>query len=510
MPVRLSRRTFTLGVVLAGTSLGLEACGGSSGTASAGSLQVGETTAPTSIDPMKGGGESKPFFEPAYDPLIYLAADGTLQPRLATSWRYLGHANRAFEIRLRCGVRFSDGARLDAAAVKANIQYAAKAGTQVSPFLSAISGVHVVDELTVHLTLSAPHPLLPLLFSQQYFAGDMISPKAIAASSKLADSTAGAGQYVLAAGQTVAGDHYTYTRNARYWKPAAIRYDTVVVKVLPNENTALAALRTGQVDAVHGSYAIADGARSAGLDVAYSPNIVMGIQLNDRGGTLSRPLQDIRVRRALNYAVDRHKLAKAVFGDYGVPTEQPVAPGQDGYNDTTVYRYDPAHATALLREAGYPHGFTFHTVMSTDNPYGRNLLQAMTSQFHDIGVTMVIDTKVQSQFFPSLGKYPASIMGWGVAPIYFMGRNLWLRDAVGMNPFHSSDPVVERLDARATAADETSRATLDKQIVRRLVDLAWFVPVVLSPQFLFTRPTVEVGARHGQPLPPIPAWRPAA
>lgn len=511
--VALSRRTFTMGVVLTALGLGAEACGSSSGGGGAGSaalLHVGETSGPTSIDPTKGGGESKAFFEPAYDPLIYMAADGSLQPRLATSWRYLDTGNKAFEIKLRKGVLFSDGTPLDAAAVKANIAYASKAGTQVSPFLAAISDVRVVDDLTVHLALSQPHPLLPLLFSQEYFAGDMISPKAIAAPAQLANRTAGAGQYVLVPSSTIAGDHYTYTKNPKYFDPAAIGYDTVVVKVLPNEDTALAALKTGQVDAIHGSYAIAGGAKAAGMKIAASPSIVMGIQLNDRNGALSKPLGDVRVRQALNYAVDRAKLASAVFGSFGMPTEQPAAPGQDGYNASNVYSYDPAHARQLLAAAGYSHGFTLPVVISSGNPYGTNLLQAMAAQFAQIGVNVTINTKDQSQFFPSLDAYPASIMGWGVAPIYLMGRNLWLKDAVGMNPFRSSDPVIEDLDSRAAAASPSARADLDRQIVHRLVDQAWFVPVVLSPQFLFTRPTVDSGAVTGQDLPPVTAWRPAA
>lgn len=509
----LSRRTFTVGVLMTAGGLAVGGCdfggggGGSSSSTPSGALDVGETSAPTSIDPTKGGGESKTFFEPAYDPLIYLAGDGSLKPRLATSWKYLDSTNRSFEMTLRKGVVFSDGAPLNAAAVKANIEYAKSAGTQVSPFMTTISTVSAVDDHTVQLHLSESHPLLPLLFSQQYFAGNMISPKAIATPDKLAKNTYGAGQYVLSSGQTTTGDHYTYVKNGKYWQPGQVQYEKVVVKVLPNENTALAALQTGQVDAVHGSYAIADAAKSASLTVAASPSIVMGIQLNDRGGTLSRPLADVRVRQALNYAVDRAKLAKALFGQYGIATEQPAAPGQDGYNDSTVYHYDPAQARHLLSAAGYAGGFTLPVVISSGNPYGTNLLQAMGEQFAKVGVKLSIQTKVQAQFFPSLDKYPASIMGWGVAPIYFMGRNLWLRDAVGMNPFHSTDPTVERLDRQATAAHGEAQASLDRQIVRRLVDLAWFVPVVLSPQFLFTRTSVHTGAEKGEPLPSVYAWQ---
>jgi peptide/nickel transport system substrate-binding protein len=138
-----------------------------------------------------------------------------------------------------------------------------------------------------------------------------------------------------------------------------------------------------------------------------------------------------------------------------------------------------------------------------------DMAQAIASDLEQVGVTLEIAAKDPTAANAALTQYPASIMGWGVLPVYFMGRGLWLRDAVGMNPFHSWDPTLEDLDRRAAAADARTRADLDRQIVRRVVELGWFLPICLSPQFLFHRDTVDVEAVRGRPFPSVVAWHPA-
>lgn len=506
----LSRRQFTL-AGLAAAGLGLTGCGGSAASGKpSGTLRLGQFWPPLSLDPAKIGGESTLYIEPAYDPLIYRAPDGSYQPRLATSWRYLGAGNTAFELTLRPGVTFSDGAQLTADAVKANIAHYQKAGGQAAAFLATITGVTTVDAHTVQIRLSAPNPDLPAVFSQDYFAGNMISPAALAQPSKLATQSYGAGPYMLAPSQTVSGSHYTYIRNPKYWNPPSIHYDKLVLSVIPNENTGLDALKTGQVDVISAGYDIATSARSAGLRLAASPAIVAGIQLNDRAGALCQPLGDQRVRQALNYAVDRDKITKALLGQYGIPTDQLAAPGGDGYNPSPYYTHDVGKARQLLAAAGCGNGFTLPVVIPSTPAFPANLVQAVAADLGQIGVSVKISAVNAAASATELTKYPASIMGWGVLPVYFMGRGLWLADAIGMNPFHSTDPTLENLDRQAAAADPATRARLDRQIVQRVVELAWFLPVCLEPIFLISRETVTIGARPNQPLPGLNDWRPAA
>lgn len=505
----LSRRDFTRGSLLLAAGLATAACGGPGSPAADRTLRIGQYWPPTSLDPAKAGGESQLFLQPAYDPLIYRAADGRYQPRLATAWRYLGTGNTAFEITLRDGVTFSDGSPLTADGLKSSIEHFRQAAGQAAAFLAPIATMTTAGPLVLRLTLNQPHPLLPSLFTQDFLAGDVISPAGLADPAQLATGTAGAGPYVLLPAETVANDHYAYGPNPRYWNAPGRAYDKITIKVLPNENTALAALKTGQVDVVQGSYAIAGGAKAAGFKVASSPAIVMGLQLNDRAGTLSPPLADIRVRQALNYAVDRVKITSALLGEYGIPVDQPSAPGEDGFSEKPFYTYDPAKARQLLTDAGYAGGFTLPVVIPSTPAFPGDLTQAIASNLQQVGVTLKISAEDATAANAALPRFPASSMGWGVLPAYFMGRGLWLKDAIGMNPFHSSDPVLEDLDRQAAAADEQARPALDKQIVRRVVELGWFLPVCLSPGLLFYRDTVGVDPVPGKAFPSVASWHPA-
>ena len=504
----LSRREFTAAGLLLTAGLALGACGAPPAS-SAHTLRIGQYWPPVSLDPAKIGGESLTYVEPAYDPLIYRAANGGYQPRLATAWRYVGTGNDLFELTLRSGVTFSDGTALTAAVVKSNIDYFRAAAGQAAALLASVSATEVVNELTLRLRLSAPNPLMPTIFTQDYFAGNVISATGIDQPARLATQTFGAGPYTLAAGQTVAGDHYTYVRNPKYWNPKDVRYDQITIKVLPNENTALDALKTAQVDIIAGSYQIADEAKAAGMSLAATPGIVAGIQLNDRGGTLSPPLADQRVRQALNLAVDRVKITKALLAGYGTPTDQPAAAGQDGYNGTNFYKFDPAKARALLAEAGYGNGFSLPVLIPSTPAFPGDMVEAIGSDLAKIGVTLRITAEQPAAAVSDATKFPATSMGWGVLPVYVMGRGLWLRDAIGLNPFHSSDPVLESLDRQSAAADPATRAALDRQIIARVVELGWFLPVCLEPQFLFYRNTVSLGALPGQAPPSVAAWSPA-
>jgi len=511
----LSRRGFTTAGLLLTTGLAASACGGTPRTAAgrSGTLRIGFSR-PNSLDPAKINQAFEWYVNLAYDPLIYKAPDGALRPRLATAWRYAGGRNTEFELTLRENVTFSDGTPLDADAVKANIDYYRKAGGQAVSLLTPIASVQAVTPLTVRLKLSEPHPQLPTVFSQDYLAGNLISPAAIAAPQTLATRTYGAGPYMLSPGETVADDHYTYVRNPKYWNPRDVHYQKVFVKVLPNPSTALAALKTGQVDVIQGDFTTAGSAGSAGLRVSHVPQVFVGLALADRDGKICRPLADVRVRRALNYAVDRQKITKALLGPYGIPTEQAAAPGRDGYNATAFYRHDPAEARRLLAEAGHAGGFTL-PVLSIAGSFGAIGLvtQAMSGDLERIGVRLKTTTvNDAAQYVDQLtsGRFPAYGIGYGLQPIYLMGRGLFLPDAPVFNPMRSSDPVLIDLDRKAASASDADRPGLERRIIRRLVEQAWFVPVSLSPVFFFARDSVAgIRPTPAQPIANPVSWYPA-
>lgn len=470
-------------------------------TAASQTLRLGSSDQPGSLDPAKTSVSSRWYLDLAYDPLIYHAPDGSYQPRLATSWHYVGTGDRVFELHLRPNIIFSDGSRLTATVVKHNIDY--QKAAHVHTTLGAVSSVDIVDPLTVRISMSKPDPDMPQVLSQDFLAGDITSGAALKNPTKLANQTYGAGPYMLDANQSVTNDHYTYVPNPHYWNKKAVHYQKIVIDVLPNPNTALDALKTGQVDVIQGSYSTATSARAAGLQVAYAPDLTEQMAIADRAGQLVPALRDLRVRRALNYAVDRHKITTALLRSYGTPTEQIEPPGGDGYNRNNFYTFDTAKAKKLLAEAGYPNGFTL-PVITTSHDNLDTLTQAVAADFQAIGVHLQItNVSNYAQYLTevSSGKWPAFMVGFGVLSVYRTGPALFLPTAAQWNPFRSSDSQIASLYTQAAAATEARQARLDTQLVERLVQQAWFIPVFLSPVFAFARSGIAgVQITAAQPL----------
>ena len=473
--------------VAAAVALTASACGGSSAGGSGGSgaaggtLTVASMSPPASLDPVKANvGSDNWFVNLSYDTLLRLGPDGKLEPDLATKWGYVGTGNKVFDLTIRQGVKFADGSPVNAAAVAASLDYARKSGLNVS-WTSAISSVTATGPYTVRITCATPNPQLPGLMDQVSMVGSVISPAGLADPSKMGTQSFGAGPYVLDASQTVAGDHYTYTPNPGYWDKSKVHWKKVVIKVVSNPNSALQAVRTGEADAVAITADQVSTATSAGLRVVHSPVAFMGVNLADRGGTVAKPLADLKVRQALNYAVDRTSIAKALFQQYGAPTDEISIPGQDGYaaDDENQYPYDPAKARQLLAEAGYPHGFSLK--VETQQGGGMDLVtQAVLQDWKKIGVdtTVTTDTTIGQWLSNAVSRrFPVLGFGYGAAPAYLLSLDWMLPHATAFNPFATSDPTLAAMLAKAAAAPAAEQPALDQAAMRYVVGQAWFVSV---------------------------------
>ena len=473
--------------VAASVALTASACGGSSSGGSGGSggaggtLTVASMSPPASLDPAKANvGSDNWYVNLTYDTLLRLGPKGQMEPDLATKWGYVGTGNKVFDLTIRQGVTFADGTPLTAKAVAASLEYARKSGLNVS-WTSAISSVTATGPYTVRITCATPNPVLPGLLDQVSMVGSVISPAGLADPSKMGTQSFGAGPYVLDAAHTVAGDHYTYTPNPGYWDKSKIHWKQVVIKVVSNPNSALQAVQTGQADAVGITPNQVPTAVSAGLKVTYSPVAFMGVNLADRGGTVAKPLASLQVRQALNYAVDRASIAKALFQQYGEPTDEISIPGQDGYapDDENQYPYDPAKARKLLAAAGYPHGFSLK--VETQQGGGTDLLtQAVLQDWKQIGVTTEVttDTTIGQWLSNAVSrKFPVLGFGYGAAPSYLVSLDWMLPHATAFNPFATSDPTLTAMLAKAAAAPAAEQPALDQAAMRYVVAQAWVVPV---------------------------------
>ncbi|MGW2418784.1 ABC transporter substrate-binding protein [Streptomyces sp. NPDC001709] len=482
----MSKRSLTTGLAaltvlaVAGTACGGSGTGGSNGKGD--TLTVVAAGAPASLDPAKANvGSDNWFVNLAYDTVLRQGPNGQAGPGLATKWGYIGTGNTDFAFTLRSGLKFADGTPLDAKAVAASINYSRENGLNVS-WTSAIQSVTTGGPLTVRIHCSSPHPNLPQLMTQVLMVGSVISPKGLASPAAMGTHSFGAGPYVLDAAHTATGDHYTYTPNPYYWDKKKIHWKKVVIKVVANPNSALQAVRTGQADAMAITADQVDTAESAGLKVTGAPNVFMGVILADRQGTIAKPLEDVRVRQALNYAVDRAAITKAVVQSHGHPTSQISLPGLDGFaaDYDNRYPYDPVRAKKLLAEAGYPHGFKLR--METQGFFGIDLVtQAVVQQWKQIGVTadVTTDTSVGQWLASATSKkYPALGFGYGGATSYALSLDWMLPHATAFNPFATSDPKLTRMLSAAAAAPADKQPALYQDAMRSVVDQAWFVSVL--------------------------------
>ena len=379
------------------------ACGGSASSQAskagpAGTLTIGLSEPPSNFDPAKANIDPSDdtVLRLVYEPLFSALPQGGIGPGLATSWGFIGSGNRVFQFRLRPGVKFSDGSPVSGQAVAQWINYYAKGGngTQWLPGAHAAPVAGQPD--TVRIDLAAPQPAIAQVLTWQLQGGDVVSPKGLANPAALGAQGFGAGPYVLDSAATVTNSQYTFVPNPDYWNKAAIHYAHVVVKVLASQSSALAALQTGQVDLLTGVDAsTVASARGSSLKAFSPPSSFMGVNLMDRN---SPPLRDVRVRQALNYAIDRKAIINALFQGFGSPSSEFGTPGYpDAWSSTVAgyYPYDPAKAKALLAQAGYPHGFSLS--LETPTFIGTNLVaEAVGSYWQKIGITVKLTVDAQA------------------------------------------------------------------------------------------------------------------
>jgi peptide/nickel transport system substrate-binding protein len=448
-----------------------------------GTLTVATPSAPSSLDPAVGQPANETFSDFAYAPLIVQAANGSYTPGLAESWSY-GPDNKSFTIKLRSGVKFSDGTALNAAAVKTWIQHEMAAGNGGASWLPTLKSVDVTGPLTLTLNFTGPTPDLEMVFGQVLALGEIGSPKAVQAGT-LTKTTDGAGPYMLDASATVPGATYTYLPNPYYYDKSAVHWSKVVVKVVASPTAALEALQSGQVQvAMNQPVTSVPVAKKSGLQYVDPLTLLLGLGILDRGGEISKPLSNVQVRQALNYAINRPALAKVLGSGYGTPITQMAAPGWDSYDAALAqaYPYDPAKAKQLLAAAGYPHGFTLPVVSVA--AVGQDVLaNALEGQLSAVGVTVQPDiTANTGAYFQAMssGKYPAATLSFGELPAAFDYADLY-GPAAPFNPFKTASPQLTALDGQLNAASAGAEPTIAEQMQALLVNQAWFVPVAATP-----------------------------
>lgn len=494
-PIGFAAIGLTALVALAGCS-GAGAPGASGGN-TPDTLIIAINSQPSSFDPTKAANGTQIFYQEfAYDPLIDVDQDGNFIPALATKWEYVEGSNGTkFELTLRSGVKFADGEDLTPDAVANSINYFATQGT--GPAAGSMKTLHATADGadSVLITSTVPDPVIPDLLSPANLGGNIIAPKGLADPTQLANATFGAGPYVLDATQSVAGDHYVYTPNPNYYDTSRQHFSTVQIKVIKDATSSLQALKTGQIDVMSGDNTIVDAAsNNPAIAIEHQSSFWDGMFIADLNGDVVPALANQQVRQALNYAVDRDSIVKAVYGDYAQANDQPNTPGWDAYDPTLAgtYTYDPDKAKQLLAAAGYPNGFTFTDTYAAFEPQTTQLVQALADQFSKVGVTMKLEgaqtigdlvTNITSK------KYSAFSLKWGGQSQFANVKQLWLQGGAE-NPFNVSVPGLDDAFAAYSASNTQTRTATANAVQKILVDQAATVPVIQGDNIWFIDPAL--------------------
>ncbi|MGQ0428236.1 glutathione ABC transporter substrate-binding protein [Klebsiella pneumoniae] len=308
-------------------------------------------------------------------------------PVLATDYTANADATE-YTINLRQDVTFQDGTPFNAEAVKINIERLANPDSKLSnaPMLALVKEVEVVSPYQVKILLKKPFgALINALASPA--AVPMISPQALKSYPEEADlrlHPVGTGPFKLV--EWHQGKDIKLEKNPGYWQKDWPKVDNITLYPISEDATRVAKLKAGEVDAIYPlpSDLIPTVEQDSKLAISREPSIYQYyIALN----TKQKPLNDLRVRQALYYAIDRELWLKVGFAGLGHVAESPLALGIKYYEkqSSPSYDYDPQKARQLLKEAGYADGFDVELWLSNRTDRVRSA-QFIKQQLAAVGV----------------------------------------------------------------------------------------------------------------------------
>jgi peptide/nickel transport system substrate-binding protein len=402
---RLARRVLAAAAALVAISA-VAACGsggsstaasaaaaGASGSSGASGTLNWEWELPTSWDPVtSSAGWDMHALGLVYASITTLDATGTVQPGLASSWKYAANG-KSVTFTLRPGLKFSDGAPLTATSVKQNIDRGQTQGNStVASELSVISKVVVNSPTSFTLDLTQVDYQVPDLLAGK--DGMIVNPAAFTKVGSIPTQPEGAGPFTLTS--YVPDSHASLVRNPNYWDASQIHIQNFNVLDITQPEQILSALESGQVNVAYIAGNQVAAAKAAGFKIDVIPSeVVDELDLQ----TTTAPFNNPDVVKALNYAINRQAILQVQASGYGSVAYQPFPAGFVGYSSKLAneYPYNPTLAKQLLAEAGYSKGLKITlTAPSVDD----SVAEQIQGQLAQVGITATIgnissDTETQ-------------------------------------------------------------------------------------------------------------------
>ena len=391
-----------------------------------------------------------------FEGLVKSTSSGDLEPAVAESYEVADDA-MSITFTLRDGIQFSDGSYVTVDDVIYSVERYAESTAVSSAFTDYFESIEAVDDSTILVTLSS---------ANTEFICEMtceIMPEANDAN--VETNPIGTGPFKI--DTYTAGDSLVVTRNEYYWKDGYPYLDEVTFKVVTDADTAILQLNAGTLDIYQ--YLTADQASTINdnFDILEgSVNYVQALFLNNA----VEPFDNVLVRQALCYAIDKDEINEMVFGgkSYLIGTNM-IETLSKYYNTETddYYTYDPEKALELLEEAGYGDGFSFTIAVPNNYAPHQSVAEIIVDQLSEIGITVEIELMDMSAWLETVyqnREYEATIVAVDgtIAPNSWFEKNV----STASNNFtnYSSEEFDEIFAQAMASLDDDEKIELYSQL----------------------------------------------
>jgi len=364
------------------------------------------STDPTTMTPdLSTGWIAQQCGWPVYSSLINLDKDLNPIPNLAKSWK-ISKDKKEYIFYLRRGVKWQDGVPFTAQDVVFTFEKVVKKYTSFGMVQYKEWGLSVtaIDDYTVKFSFQKPFPALLTYLDLPYYGGAIL-PKHLWEGTDILKNPynfhpVGTGPFIFK--EYVKGDHITFVRNPNYFKKGLPYLDRIVLKIIPDSEARLLALKKGEIDCIIGvDFSMKDFAMlrkdpSINLTFGYDQAIggIRHVAFNLRKG---RVTANLKVRQAITMAVDKEKINKLVAMNEGKVIYGPASPALP-LCDPNIPKipYDPVKAEKLLDEAGYPRKadgvrFTLDFVCTTFPPEGKKVGEIIREDLKKVGIKVNVN-----------------------------------------------------------------------------------------------------------------------
>ena len=376
-------------------------------------LKVALAAEPTSMDPhYQNLTINNSFATQIYNALVLQDVNQNLVPGLASSWKPVD--DRTWEFALRKNVQFHNGSAFTSEDVIASMERAANVPNSPSSFATFTKGkkFEIVDDFTIRISTEKPYPFTPNDMSRISII-DSAFAKATTEDFNTGVASHGTGPFTLT--KWLPGDLIEIARNKNYWGQP-MEWDRIIVKPIKDGTTRTAALISGDVDFIE-RVAPSDlptlekrqnisvfksvSNRLLYMTLHMTDNPVKPYVTDKNGTPIKSPFKDIRMRKAVSYAINRVAISERVMDGLSSPAGQFSPEGYIGYSSKLeADPYDPTLAKKLMAEAGYEDGFK----LTVHGPAGRysndaRILEAIAQMLSSIGIETSVETMPASVFF---------------------------------------------------------------------------------------------------------------